>query len=67
MPRKSQLDQFKEAACEIGMDEGTRFQQRLKKLVKWKPNDDGMSANDDECRGLEGMEKLDAALERFRQ
>lgn len=38
--KKSQLDKFKEAAREIGADDDEdRFEERLKKLVKQKPDD----------------------------
>ncbi len=37
---KSQLDKFKEAARELGADDDEgRFEERLKKLVKQKPDD----------------------------
>lgn len=37
---KSQLDKFKEAARELGTDDDEdRFEERLKKLVKQKPDD----------------------------
>ena len=38
--RKSQLDKFKEAACELETDDDEgRFEKKLKKLVKQKPQD----------------------------
>ena len=37
---KSQLDKFKEAARELGADDDEdRFEERLKKLVKQKPDE----------------------------
>lgn len=37
---KTQLDKFKEAARELGTDDDEgRFEDRLKKLVKQKPDD----------------------------
>ncbi|WP_430450188.1 hypothetical protein [Rhodophyticola sp.] len=38
---KDQLDRFKEAARELGTDDDEeRFNEKLKKLVKDKPDDD---------------------------
>lgn len=43
---KTQLDRFKEAARELEADDDEdRFNERLKKLAKWKPKDD--EASDD--------------------
>ena len=40
MSKKSQLDRFKEAARELGTDDDeARFNERLGKLVKQKPDD----------------------------
>ena len=37
---RNQLDKFKEAARELGTDDDEdRFEERLKKLVKQKPDD----------------------------
>lgn len=39
--KKSQLDKFKEAARHLETDDDdTRFEERLKKLVRQKPKDD---------------------------
>ncbi|UWR23453.1 hypothetical protein [Sulfitobacter sp. S190] len=39
-PDKSQLDRFKEAAREIGTDDDeAKFNEKLGKLVKQKPDD----------------------------
>ena len=38
--KKSQLDRFKEAARELGTDDDEeRFNEKLRKLVKQKPDD----------------------------
>lgn len=40
--KKSQLDKFKEAARELETDDDeARFEKKLKKLVKQKPEDKG--------------------------
>jgi hypothetical protein len=36
-PTESQLDKFKEAARALECDDGARFNERVKKLVRHKP------------------------------
>lgn len=45
--QKTQLDKFKEAAREVGADDDDkRFEERLKKLVKQKPDEKAQTGND---------------------
>ena len=46
--KKSQLDRFKEAAHELGADDDeARFNERLKKLARQKPEPKDDEASDD--------------------
>ena len=48
VPKKSQLDKFKEAACELECDDDEqRFKERLGKVVARKPTGETNNGTDD--------------------